>query len=595
LSPTLVRELFRNTRKVFQVADTAGLTDGQLLTAFVERRDDAAFAALVRRHGPMVMGVCRRALRNRHDAEDAFQAAFLVLVRKAGSVVPREMVGNWLYGVAHNTALQARVAAAKRKRKEKQVADKPGPEAARPAVWDDVTECLDQELSRLPDKYRVPVVLCDLEGKSHKEAARQLGWPQGTLSGRLARARRLLARRLARHGVVAPVGALAGMLTRMASADVPPAVAVATVRAAAGYAAGETAGLTSAEIAALTEGVLKTMLLNKLKFTTALLLAAAVATAGACLLACRASAGLAPGAASPGTPRQAAAPARSAAQPAPFGNAVGWSWYEAPHRRSEYGASGSRAEITGRGISYILDEDRDGALLVYLAFATNAAAESYRPVAFDAGRKRYTLEPDCGGGHHNVRLARFRLDPKQLPAARAEYLGIEILTPEGKMVRARDALDRARKAGTEVLPFAHVGKPYAFTLTTMDGKRIRGADLRGKVVVIDCWASWCAPCLALVPELKALYEGRRKDGLEIVGICFDRDADRAKAAVKSKGQTWPQVLVPADEPTRLLWEEAAGIDGVPRLLILDRAGVLRADCGPGDLKRWVEKLLDENP
>src|SRR5262249_31376838 len=158
------------------------------LERFVARRDEAAFEALVRRHGPMVLGVCRRVLRNEADAEDAFQATFLVLVKKARSVVPRALVGSWLYGVAHNTARKAKAMNSKRRAKERLAGAAPRPAAPAEACRQ-LHARLDEELSRLPDKYRAPVVLCDLEGKSYKEAARLLGWPQGTLSGRLTRAR----------------------------------------------------------------------------------------------------------------------------------------------------------------------------------------------------------------------------------------------------------------------------------------------------------------------------------------------------------------------------------------------------------------------
>src|SRR5947209_2918028 len=168
------------------LAGGADLTDGQLLECFISRGDDAAIAALVRRHGPMVWGVCRRVLGNQHDADDAFQATFVVLVRKAASIVPREMVGNWLYGVAHLTARKARAMNAKRQTREKQVQDMPEPAAAEPNLWQDLQPLLDQELSRLPDKYRVAIVLCDLEGKTRKEVARQLKIPEGTLSSRLS-------------------------------------------------------------------------------------------------------------------------------------------------------------------------------------------------------------------------------------------------------------------------------------------------------------------------------------------------------------------------------------------------------------------------
>ncbi|HLN28182.1 MAG TPA: sigma-70 family RNA polymerase sigma factor [Gemmataceae bacterium] len=270
-------------------------TDGQLLTGFIERRDEVAFDALVRRHGPMVLGVCQRILRNEHDAEDAFQATFLVLVRKAASVVPREMVGNWLYGVAHNTALKAKAVGMKRRGRERQMAELPEPGSVRQSqdLWDELKPVLDQELSRLPDKYRVPIVLCDLEGKSHQEAAKQLGWPQGTLSGRLSRARALLAKRLTRHGPALSVGSLAAALSQnAASACLPTSLANSTVKAAILYAAGQTALTTmvSPKVAALVEGVLKAMLLSKLVIATSVL-AVAVIGVGAGSLVLRTQAG----------------------------------------------------------------------------------------------------------------------------------------------------------------------------------------------------------------------------------------------------------------------------------------------------------------
>src|SRR5262249_36741181 len=159
----------------------------QLLEVFVERREEAAFAALVRRHGPMVWGVCRRVLPSYHDAEDAFQATFLVLLRKAASIMPREMVGNWLYGVAHRTAVRAKVASDKQRMRERHMTAMPEPAVIEPDRW------LDEELSRLPDKYRAVIVLCDLEDKTRKQVARQLDVPEGTVASRLTTARKMLA------------------------------------------------------------------------------------------------------------------------------------------------------------------------------------------------------------------------------------------------------------------------------------------------------------------------------------------------------------------------------------------------------------------
>jgi RNA polymerase sigma factor (sigma-70 family) len=277
-----ISEFLQNIRRAALRRDEAGLTDGQLLDAYIRSREEAAFAALLRRHGPMVWGVCCRILGNGGDAEDAFQATFLVLVRKAASVVPREQIVNWLYGVARQTAVKARVMAVKRKVREKQVKDMPEPTIAEQNGRGDMLPLLDQELGRLPDKYRMAIVLCDLEGKSYREAARQLSCPEGTLAARLVRGRAMLAKRLARHGLAVTSGALSMLLSQGASADVPASVVSSTIKAANLLMAGQTAaaGAISAKVAGLTEGVLKTMLLSKLKIATALFVIAAAAGAG---------------------------------------------------------------------------------------------------------------------------------------------------------------------------------------------------------------------------------------------------------------------------------------------------------------------------
>jgi RNA polymerase sigma factor (sigma-70 family) len=258
-------------RRVTLLRDGGGLSDAQLLELYLSRREDAAFAALVRRHGPMVWGVCRRVIGNHHDAEDAFQATFLVLVRKAASIIPRQMVGNWLHGVAYQTALKARAAIGRRSWKERQLIEMPEPEAEQES-WSDLMPLLDRELSRLPERYREAVILCDLEGMTHKEAARQLGCPQGTISARVARARTILAKRLARHGVALSVTSLAAALMKnTASASVPLAVMSGTIKAVTSVAAGQTAtAAVSTQAAVLAKGVLKTMFLTKLTVTLAI-------------------------------------------------------------------------------------------------------------------------------------------------------------------------------------------------------------------------------------------------------------------------------------------------------------------------------------
>ena len=185
------------------------IADGQLLEMFRVCRNEAAFEAIVQRHGPMVLAVCRRILGNHHDAEDAFQATFLVLARRSGSIAPRDMAASWLYGVAVRTAQKTRTQAARVRVRELRAMVSIDSRTAPHESEFDLQESLDRELARLPEKYRAPIVLCELEGKSHKEAARELRWPEGTLSVRLMRAKKLLAQRLARQGLGTTAGAIA--------------------------------------------------------------------------------------------------------------------------------------------------------------------------------------------------------------------------------------------------------------------------------------------------------------------------------------------------------------------------------------------------
>jgi RNA polymerase sigma factor (sigma-70 family) len=267
--------------------EEAGLTDGQLLESYLHSREATAFAALLRRHGPMVWGVCRRVLRNHQDAEDAFQATFLVLIRKAGSIVAKELVANWLYGVAHQTACKARATTAKRWAREKQVTAMPEPALEQHRLWDDLLPQLDQELTRLPDKYRAVIALCDLEGKTRKEVARQLKLPEGTVASRLATARTMLAKRLARRGLPVSASALAVVLAQnAAAASVPISVASTAIQAAKLFATGQAVptGVLSAKAVALADQVVKSLLLARLKIATATVVVVSVLGASAIAL-----------------------------------------------------------------------------------------------------------------------------------------------------------------------------------------------------------------------------------------------------------------------------------------------------------------------
>jgi RNA polymerase sigma factor (sigma-70 family) len=269
-----LRTFLQGMRRALRFQEGSGMTDSELLACFVEQRDESAFAVLVQRHGGMVLGVCRRILGNVHDAEDAFQATFLVLARRAGELGQRELVGNWLYGVATRTAMELKARTARRRCREKQVQDMPHP-AVEAAVWDDLQPVLDEEVGRLPEKYRVPVVLCELEGRSRREVAKQLQVPEGTLSSRLATARKMLARKLASRGLMLSAGTLAMLLTQKASAAVvSPTLLAATLKAASSVAAGGAIVGVSARVIALVDAVMQGLLTTKVTKSVLLCLTA---------------------------------------------------------------------------------------------------------------------------------------------------------------------------------------------------------------------------------------------------------------------------------------------------------------------------------
>jgi RNA polymerase sigma factor (sigma-70 family) len=277
--------------------------DSQLLLRFAQQQEQAAFAVLVQRHGAMVLSVCRRMLYDRHEAEDVFQAAFLVLARKAAALPWEDSVGNWLYTVAYRLARHARAAGARRQSHEKPWSSVPGvplgeeDEAARQPAADanplldvarrELRRIVDDELHRLPEKYRAPVVLCYLEGKTNEEAARELGWPTGSISRRLARARELLRQRLDRHGLALSTSLLTTSLV------LPEALAQATVQAASSLT--PLAGLSTAAPKAL-----HALAAGKVQVAATMLLALGLGGVGVSLLG---SAGLGPaGAREVGTP-----------------------------------------------------------------------------------------------------------------------------------------------------------------------------------------------------------------------------------------------------------------------------------------------------
>jgi RNA polymerase sigma factor (sigma-70 family) len=680
--------------------------DAELLERWVSARDGAAFEVLLWRHGPMVLQLCRRVLRHEQDAEDAFQATFLLLARKAGAINKREAIGSWLYKVAFRAALAAKAQADRRASHEKPCVDEPADRERDSPAGVELRLLVDEEVSRLPARYRVPVVLHYFEGLSGQEVARQLGCLEATVRTRLARARERLRGRLTRRGVARSTAAIGTVLTENTAQALPGRLAKSTIQVVCLSAGGKAVEVASPAAARLAEGVSRTMLVSKLKQVAVLFLVAGALSAGLGISIREALAGkaLPPNDDSPsrvaeqskddrteiqgtweshetltsvvngkpqlpqrvkitwvikgdklirldaegfiedeqtftldptGQPKRiemsdrrtgqfsgiyqldgdrlkiamgdqgrppTAFPAnveemrllkRVSRNPAPtsqrFANAPGCFWIIPP-------SEGFGTQLSTLGITYFYDVQPDGAAVITMAYMpADRDFREYYPVLVDAAGKRYLPQQLQAGSSARrsgplVTLGRWRMDPAILPAARVVRLGVEAVTAEADRLAAQEAMEKARKRDLELLPWPEAGAPYSFTLTGMDGRKIRSTHLKGKVVLIDFWATWCAPCMASQVELKALYEKRKRDGLEIIGINFDNDPEIARKSIRSLGLTWPQVRVPSDEPSRRLWEHAVGLTALPRMLLIGRDGVLQPE--PSDkVEAAIGRLL----
>ena len=273
--------------RLLQRGSLAGLSEWQLLERYATERDEVAFEALVARHGPMVLGVCRRVLHHAQAAEDAFQATFLVLMRKAPSLDRRKPLGNWLYTVAYRLALRIRANEARRLKLETHAARFRPATESRATTSSDQAVVLEEEFQRLPARHRLPLVLCYLEGKTSEQAAEVLGCPRGSISARLAQARERLRAGLARRGHIVPAAGIAHLLTSAgAEAGVPERLLSDTVRTALWFASGEAgiAGVVSTRAVALARGTFRAMFVYKLKIAAAVLVAVAMLGTGATML-----------------------------------------------------------------------------------------------------------------------------------------------------------------------------------------------------------------------------------------------------------------------------------------------------------------------
>jgi RNA polymerase sigma factor (sigma-70 family) len=694
--------------------------DPQLVEQFLADRDEAAFEALIRRHGPMIMSVCSRIVHNHADAEDAFQATFLVLAKNLRTVRKQASFASWLHGVARRIALKARAQANTRRQYEQRVPLRES-SGAEDITGKELRSVFDEELTRLPDKWRLPLILCYLEGRTQEEAAKQLGWSKNTLRRRLDEARARLGGRLRARDAAWPAAFTAVLVSDMvSSAALRPKLIGATVEAVASISANvaPATAVVSTNVAALSEGVFHIMTLTRLSTfgVVILVLATAGVVAGGLAqsrpaLERNVTAGEAD--TSRREPEQSAAPDKAQADllemrgtwsvattetsvqngellppkevkvifvisgdklimlgqdgfidqewtlkldpaqkpkavdgtnaglggafpgiyeltgdtlkinfsyervrptsfpahetmwnlkrvsrtphktVARFANAPGCFWIVEPNNPS--------ASCATQGVVFIHEKDRDGAAVITLAGAlAGGSPPQYRPVLFDANKKRYLPKSNSSGGSSGrldgsiVTLSRWRMDPKVLPDDKVAKVGIEAITAESHRFTALEAGEEARKLGLEVLPYPEVGKAFDFTLTTIEGKQVRSGDLRGKVVIIDCWATWCAPCMMLLPEVKELYEKHHQDGLEVIGMSLDDDVAKVKKTCERMSLNWPQVIVSTDEKQRSLWYEAAGIRSLPSVFVIDRDGILRADTTL-ELTELIEGLLKKSP
>jgi RNA polymerase sigma factor (sigma-70 family) len=482
--------LLRHLRRLAGGPSDRPARDGELLDRFLTERDEPAFAALVRRHGPMVQGVCRSVLHHWHDAEDAFQATFLVLARKAASIRHRDSIAGWLHEVAYHLAVKSLARGTRRRAQAMRSTDMPAAPVLDLTIRD-LQRVLHEELQRLDEKHRAPLVLCYLEGKTHQEAARQLGWTAGTVRGRLNRGRELLRGRLTRRGLALSAGLFTVVLSQSASAAAPPAAAADALARAAVIAAGSgsLAGVVAPQVATLVQGISRTMFVNKTKVVLALLLLVGAGTAGTGLLARQAlAARQATAAALTMHGLQPAGPALSQADPAGAASA------DAKSRED-------RAEIRGQ----VVDPRGNAVAGARLHVVHDGATETLLPVTGTTGKDgRFTLRvpksATAGAGGRAL-----------LVVATADGFGADWATFRGSEVRIR-LLPETRVRG-RILD--HDGRPVSraqvsvVSLTDYSDKGLTHYlnELRSGEIYVPAVKGWYGP-IPGAPQPKVGPDGR---------------------------------------------------------------------------------------
>jgi peroxiredoxin len=271
-----------------------------------------------------------------------------------------------------------------------------------------------------------------------------------------------------------------------------------------------------------------------------------------------------------------------------FQNDTGWVWQMSPS------PAGWTQRAADGGMVMRLDELKGDRLLLTFAYpvASGHNVIKFRPVAVSKSGQRFEFRRDGTTGTKEVFQEGHVLDLRGIPRDQINFLGIEKLTKDNlQNVIAPNAFQKLKEAGAAALPYPVVGKPYEFELASIDGRRIASKDLRGKVVLLDFWARWCGVCMAKMPKLKETFARLHGRGFEVIGINHDYSLEVAKATIAKQELPWPNVLAPVEKSQRELWEQATGAFSIPRLLLLDREGILRANTSPSDLEAELEKLI----
>jgi thiol-disulfide isomerase/thioredoxin len=294
-----------------------------------------------------------------------------------------------------------------------------------------------------------------------------------------------------------------------------------------------------------------------------------------------------------------------------FENAVGCAWIVAPIEiypgaapHTYFGKVSKTlannpppASITSENADWepflaLMEEGKDRELV--LSFVRPGAVPGFhevRPIAFDHEGNRHKLKAHMAAGSKGIMLERWTSDVATLAASKVAFVGLEGLTDEGLRMRFEAAREQARHQGLGVLPVPIVGEPYRFTLTDVGGTAIDSESFRGKVVLLDFWASWCYPCMEKMPQLKELYDVHHRTGFEIIGINLDRNDAARDKAIQDLGISWKQAAPPKPDDIRELWCDAMELRAIPRLLLIDCEGILRADCEPSELEAHLKTLL----